>query len=141
MEEEMESTHFTFDPHIQTIRDLKIFIMGYQQEGYLAFLFMDRNQDDLHVFCEQENDGKCCTPLGFHYNKTTDSSIASMVDACDLVNIQKHKYINTPPTQASGSIQIDFIFMSSSAAEFIFCCSIMDFSTLFGVITTIFTFI
>jgi hypothetical protein len=53
-----------------------------------------------------------------------------MVDACDLVNIHKHKHVNTPPTQASGSKQIDFIFMSSAAAEFIFRCGILDFNTL-----------
>jgi hypothetical protein len=104
MEEAMEYTPFTIDPHRQTICDLQIFIVSYQQEGYPIFLFMDCKQDDLHVFREQEYDGKCCTPLGFHYDKTIDSSIASMVDACGLVNIHKHKHVNTPPTQASGSM-------------------------------------
>jgi hypothetical protein len=32
-----------------------------------------------------------------------------MVDTCDLVNIHKHKHVHTPPTQRSGSTQIDFI--------------------------------
>jgi hypothetical protein len=54
-----------------------------------------------------------------------------MVDACDLVNVHKHKHVNTPPIQASGSTQIDFIFMSSAAAEFIFRCGILDVNTLF----------
>jgi hypothetical protein len=66
MEDEMESTPFHIDPHRQTIRDLQIFIASYQQEGDLVFLFMDGNQDNLHVFREQEYDGKLCTPLGFH---------------------------------------------------------------------------
>jgi hypothetical protein len=60
---------YTIDPHIQTIHDLKIFIASYHQEEYLFFLFIDGNQDDLHVFRKQEYDGKCCTPLGFHYDK------------------------------------------------------------------------
>jgi hypothetical protein len=113
------------------IRDLQIFISSYQQEAYLVFLFMDGNQDDLHVFREQEYDGKCCTPLGFHYDKTIDGSIASMVEACDVVNIQKHKDVNTLTTQTSRSTQIYFIFMFSAAAELIFCCGLLDSNTLF----------
>jgi hypothetical protein len=99
----MESIPFPTDPHRQTIRDLQIFISSYQQEGYLIFLFMDGNQDDLHVFHEQEYDGKCCTPLGFHYNETINGSIALMVDACEMVNIHKHTHVHNPPTQTSGS--------------------------------------
>jgi hypothetical protein len=87
MEDEMESITYPIDPRIHTIRDLQIFIASYQQEGYLIFLFMDGNQDDLYVFCEQEYYGKCCTPLGFNYDKTIDSLIVSMVYACDLVKI------------------------------------------------------
>jgi hypothetical protein len=132
MEDEMESIPYPIDPHSQTIRDLQIFIASYQQEGYLVFLFMDGNQDDLHVFCEQEYNGKCCTPLGFHYNKTIDVLIASMVDACDLVNIHKHKHVHTPPAQTSRLTQIDFIFMFSAATELIFRCRILDFNTLFS---------
>jgi hypothetical protein len=93
IEDEMESIHYHIDPHRQTIRDLQIFIASYRQEGYLIFLFMDGNQDDLHVFREQEYDGKCRTPLGLHYNKIIDGYIASMVDACDLVNIHRHTHM------------------------------------------------
>jgi hypothetical protein len=50
MEDEIESIPFPIDPHQQTIRDLLSFIASYQQEGYLVFLFMDGNQDDLHIF-------------------------------------------------------------------------------------------
>jgi hypothetical protein len=64
---------------------------------------MDGTQDDLHVFREQEYDGKCDTHLGFRYDKSIDGSIASMVDSCDLVNIHIHKHFDTPPTQSSGS--------------------------------------
>jgi hypothetical protein len=116
MEDEMESIPYPIDPHRQDIHDLQIFIASYQQEGYLIFLFMDGNQDDLHVLREQEYDGKCCTTLGFHYEKTIDVSIATIVDACDLVNIHKHKHVHMSATQTSGSTQIDFIFMSSAAA-------------------------
>jgi endonuclease/exonuclease/phosphatase (EEP) superfamily protein YafD len=55
-----------------------------------------------------------------------------MVDACDLVNIHKHKHVHTPPTQNSGSTQIDFIFMSSAAAEFMLRCGILDFNAIFS---------
>jgi hypothetical protein len=130
MEDEMGSIPYPIDPHRQTIHDLQIFIASYIQEGYLVFLFMDGNQDYLHVFREQEYDGKCCTPLGFHYEKTIDGSIASMVDACDLVNIHKHKHVHTPPTQTSGSTHIYFIFVSFTDAEFIIRCGILDFNTL-----------
>jgi hypothetical protein len=116
MEDKMESITYPIDPHRQIIRDLQIFIASYQQEGYLVYLLMDGHQEDLHVFCEQEYDVKCCTPLGFHYDKTIDGSFASMVDACNLVNIHKHKHVHTPPTQTSGSTQIYFIFKSSAAA-------------------------
>lgn len=39
-----------------------------------------------------------------------------MVDSCNLVNIHKRKHVDTPPSQSSGSTQIDFIFMSAAAA-------------------------
>jgi hypothetical protein len=91
---------------------------------------MDGNQDDLHIFREQEYNGKCCTPLGFHYNTSIDGSIASMVDAWDMVNIHKHKNFGTPPTQSSGSTQIYFIFLSAAAV--FFRCGILDFNTLFS---------
>jgi hypothetical protein len=58
MEDEIESIPFPIDPHQQTISDLQIFISSYQQEGYLIFLYMDGNQDDLQVFRKQEYDGK-----------------------------------------------------------------------------------
>jgi hypothetical protein len=131
IEDEMEPIPYPINLHRQTIRDLQIFIKSYQQEVYLIFLFMDGTREDLHVFREHEYDGKCCTPLSFHYKKTIDGSIASMVDDCDLVNIHKHTHVHTPPTQTSGSTQINFIVMSSAAAEFIFCCGILDFNTLF----------
>jgi hypothetical protein len=53
MEENIESTPFLIDPHSQTICDLQIFIASYQQEGYLVFLKIDGNQDNLYVFREQ----------------------------------------------------------------------------------------
>jgi hypothetical protein len=123
MEDEHESIPFPVDPHRQ--------IASYQQDGYLVFLLMDGNQDDTHVFREQEYIGKCCTTLGFHYDKSIDGSIASMVDACDLVNIHKLKHGNTPPTQSSMSIQIYFIFVYAAATEFIEYCGILDYDTIF----------
>jgi hypothetical protein len=132
MEDEHKSIPFPIDPHRQTIRDLQIFIASYQQDGYLIFLLVDGNQDDTHVFRSQKYDGKCCTPLGFHYDKSIDRSIASMVDECDLVNIHKLKHGNTPPTQSSGSTHIDFIFVSATAAEFVEYCGILDYNTIFS---------
>jgi hypothetical protein len=112
-----ESIPFTIDPHRQTIRDLQIFIAGCQQEGYRVMLCMDGNQDDQHVFMEQNYNGKCCTPLGFHYDNNIDGSIATMIDTCDLVNVHK-LHVNISPTQSSSrSSQIDFIFISASSFD------------------------
>jgi hypothetical protein len=69
--------------------------------------------------------------LGFHYDTSINGSIASMVDACDLVNIHKHKHVHTPPTQSFESTQIYFIFMSAASAEFILHCGILYFNNLF----------
>jgi hypothetical protein len=93
---------------------------------------MDGNQDDLHVFREQDYDGKCCTHLGFPYYKSIDGSTASMVDAYNLVNTHKLNHNNTPPTQRSRPTQIDFIFVSSLVAEFIYRSGISDFNTIFS---------
>jgi hypothetical protein len=67
---------------------------------------------------------------GFHYDKDIDGSIASMVDAYNSVNIHKLKHINIHPTQSYGSTQIDFIFISAAATEFVFHCGILEFNTL-----------
>jgi hypothetical protein len=132
VEDTVESIPFPIDPHLQTICDLQIFIAIYEQEGYLVFLLVDGHQDDIHVFREQEYDGKFCTPLGFHYDKSIDVYIASMVDSCELVNIHKHTHTNTSQTQSSGSTQIDFIFVSAPAAEYIDHCGILDNNTIFS---------
>jgi hypothetical protein len=50
MESEDESVGNPIDPHRQTIQYPQIFIQSYQQQGFLVFLLMDGNQDDLHVF-------------------------------------------------------------------------------------------
>jgi hypothetical protein len=92
MGDEHESIPFPIDPHRQTIRDLQILIVSYQQDGYLVFLVMEGNQDDTHVFREQEYDGKCFTPLVFHYDNSIDGSIASVLESCDVVNIHKLKH-------------------------------------------------
>jgi hypothetical protein len=54
MESEDESIGSPIYPHHQTIRDLQIFIQGYQQQGYFIFLLMDGNQNDSHVFQPQD---------------------------------------------------------------------------------------
>jgi hypothetical protein len=92
---------------------------------------MDGNQDNIHVFHEQEYDGKCCTP-SFNYNKSIEGSISSMAESCNLVNIHKLEHVNTPPTQSSGSTQIDFIFVSAAAIEIIERCDILDYNTVFS---------
>jgi hypothetical protein len=47
MESEDESIGIPIDPHHQTIRDLQIFIQSYQQQGFLIFLLVDGNEDDI----------------------------------------------------------------------------------------------
>jgi hypothetical protein len=66
---------------------------------------MDQNQDNKHVLREPNFSTKVCTPLGFHFNNRIDGSIATLVET---------------PTQSSGSNQIDIIFVSAAATEFIF---------------------
>jgi hypothetical protein len=56
---------------------------------------------------------------------------ADCLDNYDLVNIHKLKHASITPTQISGSNQIDFIFISASAAEFVFRCGILDYITIF----------
>jgi hypothetical protein len=132
MESEDASTGRPIVPHHQTISDLQIFINSYQQEGYLVSVCMDRNKYYERVFREQDYNSKVCTPMGFHYDKNIDGYKANLVETCNLVNIHKLKYQNVPPTQSSGSTQIDFIFISSAATEFIFRCGILNVNTLFS---------
>jgi hypothetical protein len=80
-----ESIPFPIDPHREKNRDLQLCFARYQQEGYPIIICMDGHQYDQHVFREQHYDGKCYTPLGFHYDKTIYGSIACMIDNCDLV--------------------------------------------------------
>jgi hypothetical protein len=63
MESEDEAMGIPIDPHRQTIHDLQIFIESYQQQGFLIFLLMEGNQDDLHVFQQQYILTKVCTLL------------------------------------------------------------------------------
>jgi hypothetical protein len=63
MESEDESIGIPIDPHRQTMRDLQIFIQGYQQQGYFIFLLMDGNKNDSHVLQPQDIRNRVHTPL------------------------------------------------------------------------------
>jgi hypothetical protein len=93
---------------------------------------MDGNQDDQHVFQQQDIPTKVCTPLGFNYDKNIDGSIAKLVESCNLVNIHKLQHGEVPATRNNGSFQIDFAFLSYSAIEFIPRCGVLDFNALFS---------
>jgi hypothetical protein len=131
MESEDEYVGIPIDPHRQTIRDLQIFIQSYQQQGYFIFLLMDGKQNDSHVFQPQDIPNRVNTPLGFNYDKHIDGSIASLVEACNLVNIHKLKHGNVPATHIAGSDQIDFGYLSFVATEFVFRCGVLDFNSPF----------
>jgi hypothetical protein len=115
MESEDEAMGIPIDPHRKTIRDLHILIQSYQQQRLLIFLLMDGNQDDLRVFQQQDIPNKVCTPLGFNYDKNIDGSIATLIESCNLVNINKLKHGDVPATHNAGSLQIDFGFLSYAA--------------------------
>jgi hypothetical protein len=93
---------------------------------------MDGNQDDLHVFQQQDIPTKVCTPLGFNYDKNIDGSIATLIESCNLVNIHKLKHCDVPATHNAGSLQIYFGFLSYADTEFIYKCGILDFNALFS---------
>jgi hypothetical protein len=120
MESEDESMGIPINPHRQTIRYLQVFIQSYQQQGFLIFLLMDGNQDDFHVFQQQDIPTKVCTALGFNYNKNIDGSIATLIESCNLVNIHKLKHGDVPATNNAGSLKNDFGFLSYAATEFIY---------------------
>jgi hypothetical protein len=109
MESEEKSMGIPINPHRQTMRDLQIFIQGYQQQGYFIFLIMDGNQNDSHVFQPQDIHNRVHTPLGFNYDENIDGSIATLADSCNLVNIHKLKHENVPATHNS-------IYISQAAA-------------------------
>jgi hypothetical protein len=54
MESKDETMGIPIDIHRQTICDLQIFIQSYQQQGFLVFLLMDGNQEELHLFQQQD---------------------------------------------------------------------------------------
>jgi hypothetical protein len=108
-------------------------IQSYQQQGFLIFLLMDGNQDDLHVFKQQYIPTKVCTPLGFNYDRNIDGSIATLIASCNLVNIHKLKHGDVPATHNARSLQNDFGFLSYAATEFIYKCVILDFSAFFSI--------
>jgi hypothetical protein len=93
---------------------------------------MDGNQNDLHVFQQQDVPTKLCTPLGFNYDKNIDGSIATLVESCNLVSIHKLKHGDVPATYDAGSFQIDFVFLSYDATKFIHRCSVLEFNALFS---------
>jgi hypothetical protein len=82
------------------------------QEGFFIFLLIDGNQDDLHVFQQQDIPIKVCTPLGFNYNTNIDGSIATLVESCNLLNIHKLKHGDVPATHNAGSFEFFFGFLS-----------------------------
>jgi hypothetical protein len=110
-----EVTGIPIDPHRQNIRDLQIFIQSYQQQGFLIFLIMDGNQDDLHIFQQQDIQTKVCNPIGFKYDINIDGSIATLIEACNLFNIHKLKHDDVPATHNAGYLKIDFGFLSYAA--------------------------
>jgi hypothetical protein len=131
MESEDEAMGIPIDHHRQTICGLEIFIQSYQQQSLLIFLLIDGNQYDLHVFQQQDVPTKVCTPLGFNYDINIDGSIATLIEACNLVSIHKLKHGDVPATHNAGSLQLDFGFLSYTATEFIYKCGILDFNALF----------
>jgi hypothetical protein len=132
MESKDEAMGIPIDPHRQTIIDLQIFIQSYQQQGFLVYLLMDNNQVGLHVFQQQDILIKVCIPLGFKYDRNIYGSIATLIEACNLVNIYKLKYGDVPATHNGVSLQIDFDFLSYAATEFIYKCGILYFNSLFS---------
>jgi hypothetical protein len=131
MESEDESIVIPIDPHCQTIRDMQIFIKGYQQQGYFIFLLMDGNHNYSHIFQPQDIRNRTHTPLGFNYAKNIDGSIDTLAESCNLVNIHKIKHDNVPETHNAGYEQIEFIYILEASAEFTFHCGILDFNSLF----------
>jgi hypothetical protein len=93
---------------------------------------MDGNRDDIHVFQQQDIPTKVCTPLGLNYGKNIDGSIATLVLSCNLVNIHKLTHGDVPATHNTGSLQIDFGFLSYAATKFIYKCGVLDFNALFS---------
>jgi hypothetical protein len=132
MESEDEAMGIPIDPHRRTIHHLQIFIQSYQQQGFLMFLLIYGNQDNLHVFQQQDIPTKACTPIGFNYDINIDGSIATLIEACNLVNIHKLKHGDAPATHNTGSLQIYFDFLSYAATESIYKCGIVDFNALFS---------
>jgi hypothetical protein len=130
MESEYASIGIPIDPHRQTTHDLQIFMNSYQKEGYLIILCMDGTQDDEHVFQEQDFNAKICTRLRFHYYTNIDRSIATLVESYNLVNVHKLKHQDVPAAHHTGSTQIDIVFISLTATEFIFRCGILNFNSI-----------
>jgi hypothetical protein len=87
MEQEKESRLFPLDPQFQTIRDLKISLLQYLNDGYTVNLEIDVNELDTHLYRPPTCNIHLTTPLGFNYDSRISGSIAEISEACDLVNI------------------------------------------------------
>jgi hypothetical protein len=90
------------------------------------------NQDDQHLFQQQDIPTRVFTPLGFNYKNNIDGSIATLVESCNLVNIHKIKHGEVPATHNTVSFQIDLAFISYGNIEFISMCGVLKFNTLFS---------
>jgi hypothetical protein len=102
MEQKDESQLAHLDPHKQIIRYLQIFMLTYIEQGFTVNLAMDGNESDSHSFRTPAAPTNITTPLGVNYDERISGSIADMLKACDLVNINTLQHGEAPPTHNQG---------------------------------------
>jgi hypothetical protein len=69
--------------------------------------------------------------MGFNYDSRISGSIAEMIEACDLVNINTLQHGEATATHTQGSQKIDFNFISRSLVIHVEECGILPFDSMF----------
>jgi hypothetical protein len=130
MEQENESRLLPIDPNRQTIHDLHIFILQHLQDASTVSLAKDGNESDAHLFCSPSYSSRLTTPLGFNFDSRISGSIATILEACELVNSNTLQHGEAPATHKQGSRQIDFMLISRSLVRNVKGCGILSFDSM-----------
>jgi cytoskeletal protein CcmA (bactofilin family) len=79
---------------------------------------MDANQAEEQAYQQQTHNIKLVMKKGFHVDGTIDGSLQTFMQNCGVTNIlrQMHECV-VPNTHAQGSVQIDFLLLTSGLVE------------------------
>jgi hypothetical protein len=87
------------------------------EKGFTVNLAMDGIQTVTHSEHQRNT-----MPLELNYDTWISGSIAGMLEACDLANIDTLQHGEDPPTHKQGSRKINFMFIFPRLVEHVEAC-------------------